>query len=111
MRMELAERAIEAQTGILLSYRVVSLQARGLVPNYEASMNKLFGTELAQRVTRTAMKLLGPYGLLAGRPGWHPLIGREVGKYETSDASTIAGGTSEVQRMIIATRGLGLPRE
>jgi alkylation response protein AidB-like acyl-CoA dehydrogenase len=108
-RFELADRAIETQTGILLSYRVVSMQARGLVPNYEASINKLFGTEVAQRVARTAMRLAGQSAGLTGGPR-SPLGGRPARLYLLSVASTIAGGTSEVQRMIIATRGLGLPR-
>jgi alkylation response protein AidB-like acyl-CoA dehydrogenase len=108
-RYELADRAIETQTGILLSYRVVSMQARGLVPNYEASINKLFGTEVAQRVARTAMRLAGQSAGLTEGPR-SPLGGRPARLYLLSVASTIAGGTSEVQRMIIATRGLGLPR-
>ncbi len=110
VRYELADRLIEARASILLSYRVVSMQARGVVPNYEASINKLFGTELAQRVTYTGMKLLGQFGQVWPGSKWAPLAGRISRMYVLSVASTIAGGTSEVQRMIIATRGLGLPR-
>jgi len=95
---------------VQLAHRVVSLQARGLVPNYEASMNKLFATELAQRITRTAMRMLGLFGLLEEGSAWAPLNGRYPRMYKMSVGSTIAGGTSEVQRTIIATRGVGLPR-
>jgi len=110
VRAELTDRLIETQVGMLLSYRVVSLQARGFPPNYEASMNKLYGTELGQRVARTAMRLLGQFGPIEEGSSWAPAAGRFSRFYLLSVASTIAGGTSEVQRMIIATRGLGLPR-
>lgn len=109
-RLELADRAVEVQVAILLSYRVAGLQARGIVPNYEASMNKLYATELAQRITRTGLRLLGRFGILEEGSAWAPLKGRFARMYLMSVASTIAGGTSEVQRLIIATRGIGLPR-
>ncbi|TMB65460.1 MAG: PrsW family intramembrane metalloprotease [Chloroflexi bacterium] len=49
VRHKLAELAIEFQAGRLLSYRVASMQARGQIPNAEASMSKLYGSELQQR--------------------------------------------------------------
>jgi alkylation response protein AidB-like acyl-CoA dehydrogenase len=109
-RLELADRAVEAEVGVLLSYRVASLQDRGLVPNYEASMTKLYATELAQRITRTGLRLTGAFGVLEEGSKWAILGGRYARMYLMSVASTIAGGTSEVQRQIIATRGIGLPR-
>ncbi|GAB4330832.1 MAG: acyl-CoA dehydrogenase family protein [Dehalococcoidia bacterium] len=108
VREQLAERWIEASTAKMLSYRVISLQAAGQVPNYEASIAKLFNTELSQRIARTAMTMLGLDGQLMG--GEAPMRGRVPMSYLTTVASTIAGGTSEIQRNIIATRGLGLPR-
>ena len=109
-RLELADRAVESQIAVLLSYRVASMQARGLVPNYEASMTKLYATELAQRITRTGLRLMGPFGIVQEGSKWAALQGRYARMYLMSVASTIAGGTSEVQRLIIATRGVGLPR-
>ena len=85
------------------------MQANGLIPNHEASMTKLFASELGQRIARTGMKVLGLYGQLFGDEA--PLKGRYESSYLTSLSSTIAGGTSEIQRNIIATRGLGLPRD
>ncbi|MCC7365126.1 MAG: acyl-CoA dehydrogenase family protein [Dehalococcoidia bacterium] len=109
MKTEIADRWIEAATARLLSYRVASMQAQGLVPNAEASISKVFSSELEQRVARTAMHIVGPYGMvLAG--GRAPLGGAMPGSYLGTLGSTIAGGTSEIQRNIIATRGLSLPR-
>jgi alkylation response protein AidB-like acyl-CoA dehydrogenase len=111
VRNELADRLIEAKVARLLSYRVITMQAKGLVPNYEASMTKLYASELGQRIARTAIKVTGLYGQLLGDGEWSPRKGRYGQMYVQTLASTIAGGTSEVQRNIIATRGLGLPRD
>src|SRR3990170_588763 len=64
VKLELAERSIEAETARLLSYRVITLQNRGLVPNHEASVAKLFSSELNQRVADTGLKIVGLYGVL-----------------------------------------------
>ena len=109
LKTELADRYVEANVSRLMSYRVVTMQAKGMIPNHEASMTKLFASELGQRISRTGVKVLGLYGQLYGDTA--PMKGRYESSYMTSLASTIAGGTSEIQRNIIATRGLGLPRD
>jgi alkylation response protein AidB-like acyl-CoA dehydrogenase len=110
MRHRLAELKIEFEVGRLLSYRVAWLQSQGQVPNYEASVSKMYGSELAQRLASVGMQLLGVEGQLA--PG--SLHARLRGRFETlylnAAALTVAAGTSEINRGIIATRGLGLPR-
>ena len=110
VRNMLTERYIEAETARLLAYGVAWMQGQGLVPNKEASMSKVFGSETLQRVTSTGMEILGLYGQL--RPGdrWAPLKGRVPENWMHSFSHTISAGTSEVQRNIIASRGLGLPR-
>ncbi len=109
LRLELADRYIEANVSRLMSYRVVTMQATGMIPNHEASMTKLFASELNQRIARTGVKVLGLFGQLYGDEA--PMRGRYESAYLTSLASTIAGGTSEIQRNIIAQRGIGLPRD
>lgn len=106
---ELADRWIEAMTAKNLSYRVITIQAEGRVPNHEASIAKMFNTELSQRIARTAMKVLGTAGQLTDAEQ-APMKGRVAASYLATVSSTIAGGTSEIQRNIVATRGLGLPR-
>lgn len=113
---ELADRYIEAQAALMLSYKIISMQAKeGVPPGHEASVAKLFSTELNQRIARTGMKMLGLYGQLGRQQSdaarkWLGLRGRIEYTYLRSTANTIEGGTSEIQRNIIATRGLGLPR-
>ena len=111
IRHEIADRAIEVQVAFDLAFRVVSLQARGLVPNYEASMLQMMIFETVQRTSRTVAKTFGLYGnLWDGGDGYAPLEGEPARDYVRTVSRTIAGGSSEIQRNIIATRGLGLPR-
>ena len=84
------------------------MQARGLVPNHEASASKLFGSEMGQRISLTGMHLLGTLGQL--KDGTKHQIIDQATAYTSSVSGTVAAGTSEIQRGIIATRGLGLPR-
>ncbi len=111
VRYELADRLLETHVAKMLSYRVVTMQAKGLVPNYEASMTKLFSSEMSQRIARTSMKVVVLYGQLMSGSEWAVSRGRYGASYIQTVASTIAGGTSEVQRNIVSQRGLGLPRD
>ncbi|MGE5596972.1 MAG: acyl-CoA dehydrogenase family protein [Hyphomicrobiales bacterium] len=107
-RHEWSDRWIEVTTARLLAYRIISMQAAGQIPNSEASIAKLFNTELSQRISRTNLKMLGLAGGLTDPKA--PMGGNAAIDYLGSVSMTIAGGTSEIQRNIIATRGLGLPR-
>jgi alkylation response protein AidB-like acyl-CoA dehydrogenase len=108
---ELADRAIEAHVAILLSHWVASVQAKGLMPTKEASVTKLYCSELGQRIAKTAIRLAGLYGQLGPDSPYAPLMGRIERMYRTQVGASLAGGTSEVQRNIIAQLGLGLPRD
>ena len=111
LRTEVADRYIESEVMFNFSLRIISIQQRGMVPNYEASVSKLFSSELQQRVANTGVKVFGLYGTI-----WDEESTRAAARswfthhYLSSVSRTIGGGTSEIQRGIIATRGLGLPR-
>ena len=109
-RAEIADRTVEAEIGRLLSYQVISMQKRGLIPNKEASIAKLYNGELDQRIALTGMHVIGMEGNLVDEDLHASLGGRIPRHYMAATATTIGGGTSEIQRNIIATRGLGLPR-
>jgi len=111
VRHALADLWLSLEVTTLLSYRVVSMQARGLVPNYEASIVKVFNSEYLQRQARVGVGIMGMYGGLWEDSPWAKLRGRFAKSYVTSVGGAIAGGTSEIQRNIIAQRGLGLPRQ
>jgi alkylation response protein AidB-like acyl-CoA dehydrogenase len=111
VRYELADRLLDSEIAKLLSYRIISMQKKGFIPNHEASINKVFRTESQQRLAATGMKLIGPYGGLYRGDKWAPLGGRLAHYYLDCVARTIGGGTKEINRNIIAQRGLGLPRD
>ena len=107
---KITDSIIELEIARLLSYRITSMQSKGLVPNYESSLAKTFGTELIQKHARRVINLLGLYGGLAKNSKLAPMNGIFCHEYVAMVGQTIQGGTSEIQRNIMATRGLGLPR-
>ena len=110
-RNKLAELIIESEVGRYLAYRVGSIQARGEVPNYESSVSKGYLSELAQRVAAAGVNIMGlPGAVRPESPRWAKLRGSFALSYMVTLGGTIAGGTSEIQRNIIAQRGLGLSR-
>jgi alkylation response protein AidB-like acyl-CoA dehydrogenase len=110
LRQELAHAWIEVEIFKLLNWRVLTRLQRGEKLGAEASVVKLFWSEMSQRMHETAMRLLGPRALLLHDPlgGTHGRWGRSYLYYR---AATIFAGTSEIQRNILAQRVLGLPRE
>ena len=111
VRHRLAELRIEFTVGRILAYRVAWMQGQGLVPNSEASIAKLYSTELQSRFAVAALGMLGPAGILTRDSARAPLGGRLSSYYLAAASYTIAAGTSEVQRNIIAQRGLAMPRD
>ena len=110
LRHRLAERLVETEVSSLLAYRIAWMVDNGLEPQQEASISKMFSSELLMRVANTGMQVLGLMGQLVEGSKWAPLRGKLRRLYLWSVSETIGGGTSEIQRNIIATRGLGLPR-
>ena len=115
---KLVQLKIESDISRLLSYRIAWMQSRGEIPNYQTSMAKVFKTELAKRVANLGMEILGPYGRLGPGSSGTELLDPEWDELQHAISSfflnvpigTIAQGTSEIHRNIMAQRGLGLPR-
>ena len=110
LRLSFADRIVDAEVGMLFSFRITTMQANRQIPNYEASVAKLFNSEMTQRIATLNIKLFGLYGGLTDPEREETERGAAARGYLQAVASTIGGGTSEIQRNIIATRGLGLPR-
>jgi len=108
-RLEIADRYIETDILKNFALRTASIQARDEIPGYEASVNKLFGSEVHQALARTGTRILGLYGGIWDRAE-APMEAFFQRDYVGSVSHTIFSGSSEIQRNVIATRGLGLPR-
>jgi len=105
IRSELGELRADVLAMRAMTYATVSSAARTDVPGPEGSMIKIFYADLAQRIHRTRMGVIGAHGLdRGGRYAY------DIGEYLYSYATTMGGGTSEVQRDIVGERILGLPR-
>jgi hypothetical protein len=110
-RQTLAQLEVEAEIGRLICYRLAWLHDNGMATAYDAAVSRLYSTELLKRAARVALELLGLYGQLDKRDRRAPLHGWFKHLYLSSIGVTIAAGTSEILRNIIASSGLRLPRE
>lgn len=106
----LIQSEIDLEIGRLITLRVATMQANDELPDREASEAKLFMSEAYQRFGAAAQRLSGLYGALTNKEPMAPLGGRIVQSVLSSTTATLIAGTSEIQRTVIATRGLGLPR-
>ena len=110
LRQQIAERAIAAEVMFNFSLRIITMQAAGQVPNYEASASHIFGGESMQKMSRTGTKMFGLYSNLWDPDDPSAPMEASFTRRYVGSAALVPGGTPEIQRNIIATRGLGLPR-
>ena len=105
--VRLARLRGELDASRLLSFRAADRLDRGLPGSATSAMAKLSGARIAQRVGDATVDLLGLEGLADASPE-AAVQGRAAALYRASVGSTIAGGTAEVQQLVIARRGLDL---
>ena len=109
LRQRITEIEIAWHAGRGMIYRVAALLSEGRIPNHEAAAAKTFCTSLEQRIAELAAEILGPASQLLPGSEHAPLHGRAARNLLYAPAYTIQGGTNNILRNIIATRGLGLP--
>jgi alkylation response protein AidB-like acyl-CoA dehydrogenase len=108
-RQRLAQMYVEVELLRLVGYRSLTRLLRTGQPGVESSIEKVLGSETDQRLQEAAMAVLGPYGIIEA-DGRAPAATDIERDYLYSRSETIMGGTSEIQRNVIAQRLLGLPR-
>jgi alkylation response protein AidB-like acyl-CoA dehydrogenase len=109
VRERLVRVAIDNEVTELLAQRAAWVALAGQLPGQEGAECKLFATEAFTRATETLLALLGPDGLRSGAHS--PAQGRIEHAFRFAPVTTIWGGTSEIQKNLVAERGLGLPRQ
>ena len=111
VRHELAQLAVENEVARMMAYRIAWMYARGLHPSYESSMSMVFVSEVMRRTASAGMRILGHYGELARGSRWAVMNARIMRLCLSALSIGVGGGSNEIQRNIIAMRGLGLPRK
>ena len=110
VRNRLADLGMKLEVVRLFSYRTAWMIDSGEVPNYESSAQKIIATDLIQEVADFGVELLGLYGQLTKDSPHTRLEGEMEHAYRSGIFLRFGGGANEVQRDIIARRGLGMPR-
>jgi alkylation response protein AidB-like acyl-CoA dehydrogenase len=109
LRRRLVQAEADVAVATLMGYEAASILDSGVIPTVEVSVEKVFTSELRQRIADLALDLLGPDGLLAHRSQQAPLAGKFERLYRAAPLMRFGGGTNEVLRDIIAQRGHAMP--
>jgi alkylation response protein AidB-like acyl-CoA dehydrogenase len=110
MRQKLAQLWIDTESLKYTGARAITKLLRGEMPGPEASTGKMVWVETHQRLQELAMEIEGPYAQLVRGSDWAVENGVWQYTFLRSRANSIEGGTTEVQKNIIAERLLGLPK-
>jgi alkylation response protein AidB-like acyl-CoA dehydrogenase len=112
VRQKIAQLVTEGEVARVLGLRFVA-KAAGVgnkPPTAEASMYKLFATTLSKKLANWSMDIGGPGAQLRVKTEEAPMAGRAESTYRYTVLDTIGGGSSEIQKNILARRHLGLPK-
>lgn len=110
IRNKLAELAIELEALKMFAFQIAWLINQGRIPTYESSRNKIMSDEVMKRMAITGAEILGIYSQVDPDSEWAKLNGSIQGAYLGFPGQSIAAGTSEIEKSIIAQFGLGLPK-
>jgi alkylation response protein AidB-like acyl-CoA dehydrogenase len=110
VRERIGSLAAEVEAARMLLMQSIELVERGQVPYHQAAMTKVFTSELEERLPEQAIELLGTAATLAPGVPEALLNGIFEDGLRSSIFKVIGGGSNEIQRTLIAIRGLGLPR-
>jgi alkylation response protein AidB-like acyl-CoA dehydrogenase len=108
-RRRLAQAEADVEVAGLMGYEASSMLSDGVIPTVEVSVEKVFSSELRQRIADLGIDLLGAEGLLVHRNPEAPAGGRFEKLYRFAPLMRFGGGTNEVLRDVIAQRGNGMP--
>jgi len=108
---ELAQLTVENEVARMMAYRIAWMFSKGLHPSHEASISMVFISEVMRRTADVGMRILGHYGELDRDSKWAVMNAETMRMCLSSLSIGVGGGSNEIQRNIIAMRGLGLPRK
>jgi len=111
VRRAVADLEMRVEVGRQIGLLNAWLIDQGIVPTKEGSMSKVYVSELNAHFASVGLDILGLAGQLGPDDETAPLHGRLQWLYTIAPMQRFGGGTNEIQRVIIAQRGLGLPRK
>ena len=111
IRNELAQLAVENEVARMMAYRIAWMFSKGRHPGYESSISMVFISEVMRHTANVGLRILGHYGELDRDSKWTIMNARIMRMCLSSLSIGVGGGSNEIQRNIIAMRGLGLPRK
>ncbi len=111
LEYKLAEIRVEIEASRLIFYRAAWMMQKNRALTYEGTLGKSMADEMGQRLFSLGLEIVGLQPRPNENPRWQKLRSELVNACLFSIGHTLAGGTSEIIRNTIATRGLGLPRE
>ena len=110
IRNDLAQLVVENEVARMMAYNIAWMFSKGLHPSYESSMSMVFISEVMRRTANAGMRILGHHGELDRDSKWAVMNARIMRMCLSSLSIGVGGGSNEIQRNIVAIRGLGLPR-
>ena len=110
VRLNLAKVRAKVEVAELFNLRVAANQEQGELNPADASAMKIYGTELRIESLRLLMEVLGPAACLKRGSAGAILTGALEAEYRSAIVGTFGGGVNEIQREIVGTAGLGMPR-
>ena len=111
VRQTLAQLSTDVNVLRLFNRRTSWMMEKGLDVSWSAPYSKIFESELSQRIATQGMKIMGLYGQLEHGSKYAKLKGNIELAYRAMVVRSFGGGSNSLLRSIIATRGMGLPRE
>ena len=111
VRHRLADLAVSLEAARQWGYYCVWMQGKNPLTIVEPSAAKYFGSEYVVRLANTGVKIMGMYGALKRGSKWAPLHGKSQSICQSTLGLTIAMGSTEIQKNLLAWVGLGLPRK
>ncbi len=109
----MADLYVKTHVGELMGVQATAFADLKVTPPYGGggAVSRLLSGDTRRLLYNTAMQILGPYGQLAKDSKWAPLKGEILREFMDAPRWTIVHGSQEIQKLLIATRGLGLPRK
>lgn len=109
VRRRIAQLDADVEVATLMGFEASSMLADDTIPTLQVSTEKIFTSELRQRIADTALDVLGAEALLAHRSPGAALGGKFERLYRTAPLLRFGAGANEVLRDVIAQRGHGMP--